>query len=164
MRQDFKTNMVRLRGWGKRSERLVGHAPFGHWKSTTLVAALGCEGICGSLLLDGPMNRKGFEAFLEESLIPVLKPGDTVIMDNLPAHKGGQIDALFQAAGVVFRYLPPYSPDLNPIEMAFSKIKQTLRGLAYRTVDELWDGMQSVLDQVLPEQALAFFRHAGYTL
>jgi transposase len=114
------------------------------------------------MTLDGPVNRLAFEAFVEQVLAPTLRPGDIVIMDNLSSHKGVRTPALIRAAQAELVYLPPYSPDLNPIELAFSKIKQALRSLSLRTVDALWETMQSVLDRVTPADAQGFFRHCGY--
>lgn len=156
--------MMRLRGRALRGERLVDQAPHGHWQTTTLIAALGIEGMRCSTVVDGSVNREVFEAFIEHVLVGELKPGDIVVMDNLSSHKGGRVHALIQAAGAELRYLPPYSPDLNPIEQVFSKIKQLLRSLARRTKDALWHSMQSVLDAVTSADAANCYRHAGYTL
>ena len=159
-----KTNMTRLYGRAPRGQRLTEKVPHGHWKTTTLIGALGLGGMRCSTVVDGAVNRDVFEAFVEQVLVPHLQPGDIVIMDNLSSHKGGRIEALIAAAGAQVRYLPPYSPDLNPIEMIFSKIKQRLRSLAHRTQDALWSAMQGVLDTVTPSDALNCYRHAGYTL
>jgi transposase len=159
-----KTNMTRLRGRAPRGERLIAKTPHGHWKTTTLIAALGIEGMRCATVVDGAVNGDVFEAFVEQVLVPELKPGDIVIMDNLSSHKRERIRELVEDAGAELAYLPPYSPDLNPIEMVFSKIKQLLRTLAIRTQDTLWQSMQSVLDKVTPSDATNCFRHAGYTL
>jgi len=159
-----KTNMTRLRGRAPRGERLIDKSPHGHWMTTTLIAALGIDGMRCSTVIDGAVNRDVFEAFIEHVLVPELKPGDVVVMDNLSSHKGGRIAELIEQAGAELRYLPPYSPDLNPIEMVFSKIKQSLRSLAHRTKDALWRSMQSVLDSVTPTDAQNCIRHVGYTL
>lgn len=156
--------MTRLRGRASRGERLIAHTPHGHWKTTTLIAALGISGVHCSTVVDGAINADIFEAFVEQVLVPQLRPGDLVVMDNLSSHKRHKTQALIQAAGAAVRYLPPYSPDLSPIEMIFSKIKQLLRSLACRSKTELWRTMQSVLDQVTPSDALNCFRHCGYTL
>lgn len=156
--------MTRLRGRAPRGERLVDRTPHGHWKTTTLIAALGPEGVRCSTVVDGAVNRDVFEAFVERVLAPQLRPGDVVVMDNLSSHKGPRARAMIEAAGAEAVYLPPYSPDLNPIEMVFAKIKQLLRSLACRTRDALWRAMQSVLDQVTPADAANCFRHCGYTL
>ena len=122
-----KTNMTRLRGRAPRGQRLVEAVPHGHWKTTTLIAALDAHGVRCSMVLDGAVNRAAFEAFVAEVLVPHLRPGDLVVLDNLPSHKGARVGALIRAAGADVVYLPPYSPDFNPIELAFSKIKQALR-------------------------------------
>ena len=159
-----KTNMTRLRGRAKRGHRLLAKCPYGHWNTTTLIAALGVDGIRCSTVVDGPVNRDIFEAFVEQVLLPHLKPGDIVVMDNLSSHRGPRVRELIERCGAELRFQPPYSPDLNPIELIFSKIKQHLRSLACRTRDALWRGMQAVLDSVRPEQAMNCFRHVGYTL
>jgi transposase len=133
------TAMTRLRGRCKLSERLIGRAPHGHWKTTTFVAGLRNDAITAPYVFDRPMNGEIFLAWLEQELIPTLAKGDIVIMDNLPAHKIASVRPLIEAAGAVLLYLPPYSPDLNPIEMAFAKIKALLRKAAERTIDALWD-------------------------
>jgi len=156
--------MTRLRGRSRRGERLVSKVPHGHWKTTTLIAALGIAGICCSTVVDGAVNADIFEAFVEFVLVPELRPGDVVIMDNLSSHKRQRTRELIEGAGAVLVFLPPYSPDLNPIEMVFSKIKQKLRSLACRTRAALWRCMQSVLDTITPTDALNCFRHCGYTL
>lgn len=156
--------MTRLRGRAPRGQRLIAHTPHGHWQTTTLIAAFGITGIHCSTVVDGAVNADVFEAFVEQVLAPQLQAGDLVILDNLSSHKRNKTRALIQAAGAEVRYLPPYSPDLNPIEMIFAKIKQQLRSLACRTKDELWRAMQSVLDKVTGSDALNCFRHCGYTL
>jgi len=132
--------------------------------TTTLIAALGVEGMRCSTVVDGAINREVFEAFVEHVLVPELKPADVVVMDNLSSHKGGRIRQLIEDTGAELRYLPPYSPDLNPIELVFSKIKQLMRTLAHRTKEALWGSMQTVLDAVTTSDAANCFRHAGYTL
>jgi transposase len=159
-----KTNMTRLRGRAPRGERLIAHAPHGHWQTTTLIAALAVTGMHCSTVVDGAVNADIFEAFVEQVLVPQLRPGDLVILDNLSSHKRVRTRALIHAAGAELRYLPPYSPDLNPIEMIFAKIKQLLRSLACRTQDDLWRAMQSVLNRVTRTDAQNCFRHCGYTL
>jgi len=156
--------MTRLRGRSKRGERLVDTSPHGHWKTSTLIAALGIEGMRCSMLVDGAVNADVFEAFVERVLVPTINEGDVVVLDNLSSHKRARTRALIKAAGARLVFLPPYSPDLNPIELVFSKIKQRLRSLACRTVETLWSSMQSVLDEVTPSDAANCFRHCGYTL
>ena len=159
-----KTNMTRPRGRAPRGRRLVAKVPQGHWKTTTLIAALGVTGICCSAVVDGAVNGDVFGAFVGQVLVPKLRPGDVVVLDNLSSHKRDSTRALIEAAGAQVVFLPPYSPDLNPIEMIFSKIKQRLRSLACRTRESLWEAMQGVLDQVTASDAVNCFRHCGYTL
>lgn len=156
--------MTRLRGRAPRGERLIDKTPHGHWKTTTLIAALGIQGVRCSTVVDGAVNADIFEAFVEQVLVPELRPGDVVVMDNLSSHKRARTRELIESAGAELVFLPPYSPDLNPIEMVFSKVKQLLRSLACRTKDALWRAMQSVLDQITSTDAANCFRHCGYTL
>ena len=156
--------MTRLRGRAMRGERLVAKVPHGHWSTTTLIGALGIDGVRCSTVVDGPVNGDIFRAFIDQVLCPVLRPGDIVVMDNLPSHKSPQVRSSIEAAGATLVYLPPYSPDYSPIEPAFSKIKQLLRGLAARTRESLWNSMQSILDTLTPSDALHFFEHCGYPL
>jgi transposase len=156
--------MTRLRGRAPRGQRLVDKTPHGHWKTTTLIAALGITGMRCSTVVDGAVNGDVFEAFVEQVLVPELRSGDVVIMDNLSSHKRQRIRELIEAAGARLVFLPPYSPDLNPIELIFAKIKQSLRSLACRTRDILWHAMQSVLDEVTPSDAANCYKHCGYTL
>jgi len=159
-----KTNMTRLRGRAPRGQRLVDKTPHGHWMTTTLIAALGLGGMRCSTVVDGAVNGDVFQAFVEHVLVPELKSGDIVVMDNLSSHKRVRVRELIEETGAELRFLPPYSPDMNPIEMVFSKIKQLLRTLANRTRDALWGSMQSVLDAVTSSDAKNCFRHAGYPL
>jgi len=156
--------MTRLRGRAPRGERLIDKTPHGHWKTTTLIAALGISGMRCSTVVDGAVNGDMFEAFVEQVLVPELRAGDVVIMDNLSSHKRQRVRELIEAARARLVFLPPYSPDLNPIELVFSKIKQSLRSLAARSRDALWSAMQKVLDAVTANDATNCFRHAGYTL
>ena len=154
--------MTRLYGRAPRGQRVLAAVPHGHWKTTTLISALDQAGVRCSMTLDGAVNMLAFEAFVEQVLLPSLRPRDIVVMDNLSSHKGPRTSALIQAAQAELVYLPPYSPDLNPIELAFSKIKQSLRSLSLRTVAAMWSTMQNVLDRVTGEDAKGFFRHCGY--
>ncbi len=156
--------MTRLRGRAPRGERLIDKTPHGHWKTTTLIAALGIAGMRCSTVVDGAVNGDIFEAFVQQVLVAELRSGDVVIMDNLSSHKRQRIRKLIEAAGAHLVFLPPYSPDLNPIELIFAKVKQLLRSLACRTPDALWNAMQSVLDQVTPSDAMNCYKHCGYTL
>lgn len=159
-----KTNMTRRYGRAAVGQRLVAKVPFGHWKTTTLIAALGSGGICCSTVVDGAINGNVFQAFVEQVLLPQLRSGDVVVLDNLSSHKGAATRALIEKAGASLLFLPPYSPDLNPIEMVFAKIKQSLRSLACRTREALWAAMQRVLDCVSASDSANCFRHCGYTL
>jgi transposase len=156
------TNMTRLRGRALRGQRVVDAVPHGHWKTTTLIAALDLQGIRCSMVLDGAVNRLAFEAFVGQVLTPTLQPGDLVVLDNLSSHKGPRTAQLIHTAGAELVYLPPYSPDFNPIENAFSKIKQLLRSLAARAVHDLWNAVQPVLERITASDAASFFRHCGY--
>jgi len=158
------TNMTRLRGRAPRGQRLVAKVPHGHWKTTSLIAALGIGGVRCATVVDGAINRDVFDAFVEQVLLPELRPGDVVILDNLSSHKSEHARRLVESRGGRLVFLPPYSPDLNPIEMVFAKLKQLLRSLACRTRDALWNAMQTVLDAVSPTDAANCFRHCGYSL
>lgn len=156
------TKMVRAYGRCARGRRLIGHIPHGHWKTTTFTCGLRCQGLVAPYVLDGPMNGEAFRAYVERILVPTLQPGDLVIMDNLSSHKGEAVRHAIEAAGASRVLLPPYSPDLNPIEMAFSKLKTLLRSAAERSVDALWDRIGSLLDQFTPSECTNYFKHAGY--
>ena len=139
------TAMTRLRGRCLKGERLIAHVPHGHWKTTTFVAGLRCDAIVAPLVVDGPMNGEIFRAWIEQHLVLLLRPGDIVIMDNLPAHRVEGIRALIEAVGARLIYLPPYSPDLKPIEQAFAKLKALLRKAAERSIPALWNTIGSLL-------------------
>lgn len=156
--------MTRTRGRAPCGERLIEKIPHGHWKTSTLIAALDVNGVRCSTLVDGAVNADVFEAFIDRVLVPTLRPGDVVVMDNLSSHKRQRTREMIEDAGAELWFLPPYSPDLNPIELIFAKIKQRLRSLAYRTVQILWRAMQSVLDEVTTTDAANCFRHCGYPL
>lgn len=156
--------MTRVRGRAPVGERLIAKVPHGHWKTTTLIAALGMEGMRCSTVVDGAVNGEVFEAFVEQVLVKELRVGDVVVMDNLSSHKRDRTRELIEGTGAELGFLPPYSPDLNPIEMIFAKVKQMLRSLACRTRQALWRTMQSVLDQVTAADAANCFRHCGYPL
>ena len=142
----------------------MAKVPHGHWNTTTLIAALGIEGVRCSTMVDGPVDGDVFEAFVAQVLVPELRPGDLVVMDNLSSHKRDRTRQRIEERGAMLMFLPPYSPDLNPIEMIFSKVKQLLRSLSCRRRDELWHAMQRVLDQVTASDAANCFRHCGYSL
>jgi transposase len=156
------TNMARLRGRAPRGERLVGKIPQGHWKTTTFVAGLRSTALTAPCVIDGPMNGNAFLAYVEQVLAPSLKPGDVVVLDNLSAHKvpGGR--EAIEAAGARLLYLPPYSPDFNPIEQLFAKPKAFLRKAAERSVDGLWNRIAALLDEFPPDECANYFRNAGY--
>jgi transposase len=142
--------------------RVDGPVPHGHWKMTTLTAAVRLDGVGACLAFDGATNTACFEAYVGECLAPTLRPGDIVVMDNLPCHKTAEVARLIAAAGAEVRYLPAYSPDLNPIEKVFSKLKAYLRSAAARTVDGLIEAMGDALRAVRPRDILGWFRHSGY--
>ncbi len=153
--------MTRLRGRAPRGERLLAKVPHGHWMTTTLVGALDISGVRCSMQIEGAIDADSFTSFVEQVLAPKLAAGDIVVLDNLSSHKVVRVRELIEARGATVVYLPPYSPDFNPIELAFSKIKQLLRTLGARTKEALWNAMQGVLDKVTPDDAAAFFRHCG---
>ena len=159
-----KTNMTRLRGRAPVGDRLVAAVPHGHWTTTTLVAALDHRGMRCSTVVDGAVNGDVFAAFVEQVLAPTLSPGDVVVMDNLSSHKGERVRRLIEARDATRLLLPPYSPDLNPIELAFAKLKQLMRSAGHRTVAALWGDVQRMLDRVTDSDAAGFMRHCGYTL
>ena len=154
--------MTRLRGRCKKGERLVAHVPHGHWKSTTFLGGMRNDSITAPLVLDGPVTGEIFKAWLAQHLVPTLAPGDIVIMDNLPAHKVAGVSDIIEAAGATVKYLPPYSPDPDPIEMMFSKLKALLRKAAERTIGNLWDRIGKVLDEFKKQEFANYFRHDGY--
>ena len=156
------TKMARLYGRAPTHQRVIGKVPWGHWKTTTFTAGLRLGGLTAPWVLDGAMNKLAFETYVEKVLAPTLKPGDIVVMDNLPSHKGDKVRELIEARRATRLLLPPYSPDLNPIEMAFSKLKALLRKAAERTVGALWDRIGQVLDAFTPQECANYFRHAGY--
>lgn len=156
------TKLTRLRGRSPRGARLKADAPFGHWCTQTFIAGLRVDELTAPWLLDGPMNRAAFEAYIETQLAPVLQPGDVVIADNLASHKSARAQALLKAQGNWMLFLPPYSPDLNPIEMAYSKLKAHLRGNAARTFDAVIQAVGDICRLFPPEECRAFFKAANY--
>ena len=156
------TAMVRLRGRCPRGIRLTDHVPHGHWKTITFIAGLRRRAMVAPLVLDGPMNATSFMAYLEHCLVPTLKRGDIVMMDSLPVHKAAGVREVIEAAGAKLRYLPKYSPDLNPIEMAFSKLKAHLRKAAERTIPHLSRRIGALVAAFSPQVCANYFRHAGY--
>jgi transposase len=156
------TAMTRLRGRGKRGRRVIGRVPWGHWKTMTFVAGLRQDAIAAPFVIDCAMNATIFVEYVRQCLGPTLKPGDIVVMDNLPAHKNDQVRKIIEAAGAEPRYLPPYSPDLDPIEQAFSKLKGHLRKAQERTLDGLWQRIGKILPLFKPDECSNFFAKAGY--
>ncbi len=151
-----------LRGRCRRGQRLLAKAPFGHWKTTTFTAGLRRNALVAPFILEGPMNGEAFLVYVEKILVPSLVPDDIVVMDNLPAHKVEGVRKMIADAGAELRLLPAYSPDLNPIEMAFSQLKSHLRNAAERTVPALWDRIGQCLDQITPQACANYFAEAGY--
>jgi len=157
-----KTNMTRTRGWRLRGKRLVAKVPHGRWKTLTFLAALRHDGITAPFVLDGPINGEAFLAYVEQVLVPTLKPGDIVVMDNLGSHKNRAIRDAIRGAGARLIFLPPYSPDLNPIEQVFAKLKTLLRKAEERTVEAVWKRIGSLLKCFDPAECAAYVRNAGY--
>lgn len=154
--------MTRTRGRAPRGERLIGTVPHGHWHTTTFLAGLRTTGFVAPLVLDGAIDGAAFLAYTEQFLVRELRPGDTVVLDNLSSHKVSGIRQAIEAAGARLLYLPPYSPDLNPIELTFSKLKRLLRGAAQRTVEELWTTIGQLLRHFTPDECTSYIRHCGY--
>ena len=157
-----KTNMTRTRGWGRRGQVLKGRAPHGRWRTMTFIAALRQDGITAPFVLDGPLNGAWFLAYVERMLVPTLRPGDIVIMDNLGSHKAKATRQAIRSAGARLFFLPPYSPDLNPIEQVFAKLKRLLRRAEERTVEETWKRIGQLLDHFEPEECANYIANAGY--
>lgn len=157
-----KTNMARLRGRAPAGQRLIEAVPHGHWKTTTVLMGLRASGPVAPLVIDGAVNGPVFRAWVEQQLTRELRKGDLVVMDNLAAHKVEGIDDAIRRRGAEVRYLPPYSPDLNPIENAFSKLKHLLRSAGERTVEALWSTVGRALDHFPAAECLRYIRHAGY--
>jgi transposase len=156
------TNMISRYGWGPRSERLGDAAPHGHWRTTTFIAGLRSTGLVAPLVLDGPMTGEAFLAYVGQFLAPVLAKGDVVVLDNLPAHKVAGVREAIRATGASLLYLPPYSPDLNPIEQAFAKLKALLRKAAARTREALWTTIGRLLDTFTPAECRSYLVNSGY--
>jgi transposase len=157
-----KTNMTPIRGWAPRGDKLVARAPFGKWRTLTFLAALRHDRIDAPCVLDGPINGQLFTAWVEQFLVPTLAPGDVVIMDNLGSHKGTAVRKAIRAAGAKLLFLPPYSPDLNPIEQVFAKLKLLLRKAAERTVEATWQRIGSLLDDFSPHECANYLKNSGY--
>ena len=158
------TKMARLRGRSPRGERCRAPIPHGHWKTTTFTAGLRLDGLVAPWLLDGAMDGEAFLVYVTRVLVPTLRTGDIVIMDNLPAHKVAGVREAIETAGAELHYLPPYSPDFNPIELAFAKLKAFLRKTAARTISDLWTAVAQVIETFQYEECTGYFAHAGYDL
>ena len=157
-----KTNMAPLRGWAPKGDRLPGAAPFGHWNTSTFIAALRHDRIDAPWVFDGPVNGEIFRTYVEHELVPTLKPGDVVVMDNLGSHKSQAVRKAIRAVRAHLLFLPPYSPDLNPIEQAFSKLKHWMRKAATRTRETLWRAVGDILKWFTPNECANYFENAGY--
>ncbi len=158
----LNTKMVKTSGWAPVGKRLIDHAPFGHLHTQTFIAGLRHDGLSAPWVISGAINRQRFETYVETQLVPTLKPRDVVILDNLSSHKSAKAEELLKTVGAWFLFLPPYSPDLNPIEMAFAKLKSLIRKAAARTYDDLWRAAGDVCNLFTEEECLNFFNAAGY--
>jgi transposase len=156
--------MAPLRGWGPRGRRIKAKVPYGHWNTTTFLAALRLDRIEAPWLLEGPINGETFQVYVERVLVPTLRPGDIVIMDNLGSHKGKAVRRLIRAAGAKLFFLPRYSPDLNPIEQVFAKLKHLLRKAAARTVEAVCAAIGQLLGTFTRDECANYFRNSGYEL
>jgi len=159
-----KTNMAPLRGWAPRGHRLKAKVPHGHWKTMTFLAALRHDRIDAPWVLDGPIDGDCFRTYVEKVLVPTLRPGEIVVMDNLGSHKGKPVRKAIQSAGAKLFFLPKYSPDLNPIEQVFAKLKHLLRGSAPRTVEDVWSAIGQSLDAFTPDECANYIKNSGYEL
>lgn len=158
----IKTNMTRACGWAAKGKRLTAHVPHGHWKTLTFLAGLRNDGIVAPFVLDGPINGEMFTAWVGQCLAPTLAPGDVVIADNLARHKGAPARQLIRDAGAHLLFLPPYSPDMNPIEMVFAKLKALFRKADERTIEDSWRRVGNLFDTFTPDECQNYLRHAGY--
>jgi transposase len=154
--------MTRLYGRAPRGQRLIAAVPHGHWKTSTFVGALRADGLVAPGVFEGAINGRSFLAYVRQVLVPILRPDDIVVMDNLGSHKVSGVRQAIEAAGAQLRYLPPYSPDLNPIEQVFAKIKAKLRTRAERTVDALWDALGDLAGSLTPTECANYLRNSGY--
>jgi transposase len=158
----IKTNMAPLRGWGPKGERVRSFTPHGHWRTLTFLGALRCDRLTAPCLFDGPINGECFQAYVQQVLLPQLRPGDIVIMDNLGSHKSAALRNLIKAAGARLWYLPPYSPDLNPIEQTFAKIKHWMRSAQKRSIDDICSHIAGLIKTIQPNECSNYFQNAGY--
>lgn len=154
--------MAPVRGWARKGQRLHGRAPHGHWRTMTFLAALRCDGLTAPCVFDGPVNGIAFRAYVDQILVPALKPNDIVIMDNLGSHKSKAVRDAIKAAGARLFFLPPYSPDLNPIEQTFSKIKHWMRMASERTVEATWKRVGKLIGTIKPQECENYFINSGY--
>ena len=154
--------MSPLRGWARKGQRLRGFAPHGHWRTMTFLGALRCNELTAPCVFDGPINGECFRAYVDQQLVPILRPGDIVIMDNLGSHKSASIRKAIRAVGAKLWFLPPYSPDLNPIEQAFAKIKHWMRHAQKRTVEETWRAIGQLIQTITPTECANYLANAGY--
>ena len=158
----IKTNMAPLRGWGPKGKRLRAYAPYGHWRTLTFLGALRCDRLTVPCVFDGPINGHSFRAYVEQQLVPTLRPGDIVIMDNLGSHKSAALRQIIRGVGARLWFLPPYSPDLNPIEQTFAKIKHWMRIAQKRSVVETWRHIGRLIDTITPAECANYLANAGY--
>jgi len=154
--------MTPLYGWSEIGKRVIDYVPHGHWKTTTFLAALRHEGLTAPMVVDGAINGELFLAYVKQILLPTLRAGDIVVMDNLSSHKTVGVKKMIESVGAKILYLPPYSPDLNPIEMVFSKLKTMVRKAKLRTMSELWHKLGELCDVFAPKECENYFKHAGY--
>jgi transposase len=154
--------MTRLRGWAPRGQRLLAKVPQGRWRTMTFLAALRCDRIDAPCVIDGPINGSSFLAYVEQMLLPALRPGDIVIIDNLGSHKGKAVRRLIRSVGAKLFFLPPYSPDLNPIEQVFAKLKTLLRKADQRTIEATWRQIGALLREFPPHECASYLRNSGY--
>ena len=158
----LNTKLARVHGRWRRGERLVASLPHGHWSTPTFIAGLRADGLTAPMLLPGALDGLAFRAYVEQVLIPTLRPGDTVLLDNLRVHKGAAVRQALEAVGATLLFLPPYSPDYNPIEQVFAKLKALLRAAAARTQTALWQAVGAALSAFLPTECAHYIAHAGY--
>jgi transposase len=154
--------MAPLRGWGPKGKRLRGFAPYGHWRTLTFLGALRCDRLAAPCVFDGPINGECFRAYVEQQLAPILRPGDIVVMDNLGSHKSSAVRRAIREASARLWYLPPYSPDLNPIEQTFAKIKHWMRQAQKRTIQDVWHHIGRLVEAIQPAECSNYFANAGY--
>ena len=158
----IKTNMAPLRGWGPKGKRLRAFAPHGHWRTMTFIGALRLDQLTAPCVFDGPINGEGFRAYTHQLLAPILRPGDIVVMDNLGSHKSNAVRQAIKRVGARLLFLPPYSPDFNPIEQAFSKVKHWMRCAQKRTIEDACDYIGALVSTITPSECRNYFENDGY--